>query len=122
MASADFEMVFEQLKKVLQPFEPHLIVKDDRRDSYSLDAPYSEQYKKEMFFGAVRINKNYVSYHLMSVYIFPDLLDDVSPELRARMQGKSCFNFKRIEPQQLKELARLTRKGLARFKRAKLVR
>ena len=121
-ASVDFETVFDQLRKILRPFESHLIVKEDQPGSYSLDTPYSAEYKKEVFFGAVQIKKNYVSYHLMPVYMFPDLLDDVSPELRARMQGKSCFNFKRIEPRQLKELARLTKKSLARFKRAKLVR
>jgi hypothetical protein len=27
----------------------------------------------------------------MPVYAWPDLLEDASPELRKRMQGKSCF-------------------------------
>ena len=118
----DFETVFEQLRKILEPFEPHLLVKADAPGNYSLDTPYSEQYKKEMFFGAVQINKNYVSYHLMPVYVFPDLLDGVSPELRARMQGKSCFNFRALDRKQVKELARLTQKSFTRLKRAKLVR
>ncbi len=118
----DFETVFEQLRKILEPFEPNLLVKVDAPGSYSLDTPYSEQYKKEMFFGAVQINKNYVSYHLMPVYVFPDLLDGVSPELRARMQGKSCFNFRTLDPKQVKELARLTQKSFTRLKRANLVR
>jgi len=121
-AQVDFETVFDQLKQILQPFELHLIVKEDKAGSYSLDTPYSEEYKKEVFFGAVQINKNYVSYHLMPVYVFPDLLDGVSPELRVRMQGKSCFNFRTLDLKQIKELARLTKKSLARFKRAKLVK
>jgi len=121
-AQVDFNLVFDQLRKILEPLESHLVVKENQPGNYSLNTPYSEQYKKEMFFGAVQIKKSYVSYHLMPVYVFPDLLDGVSPELQARMQGKSCFNFKRIEPQQLKELARLTKRSLARFKQAKLVR
>ena len=121
-APVDVDAVFDQLKQLLKPFEPHLVVKVDKPGNYSLNTPYSEQYKKEIFFGAVQIKKSYVGYYLMPVYVFPDLLDDISLELRARMQGKSCFNFKRIEPKQLKELARLTRRSLARFKQAKLVR
>ena len=39
----------------------------------------------------------------------PALLDSISDELRQRMQGKSCFNFKAPEPALLKELATLTR-------------
>jgi hypothetical protein len=119
---ADFQTVFAQLRKILEPFEPHLLVKANAPGNYSLDAPYSEQYKKEVFFGAVQVKKNYVSFHLMPVYMFPELLDGVSPELRARMQGKSCFNFKTLDPNQVKELTRLTTKCFARFKRAKLVR
>ena len=38
----------------------------------------------------------------MPVYMFPDLLDGISPELRRRMQGKSCFNFKKAESALLK--------------------
>jgi len=64
----------------------------------------------------VEIKKNYVSYHLMPVYAFPELLESVSPELKKRMQGKSCFNFSKIDADTLKELAELTRKGFEKFK------
>ncbi len=46
--------------------------------------------------------------------------DSLSPSLRSRMQGKSCFNFTTVDPQQLKELAVITRKGIAGFKDLKL--
>lgn len=35
------------------------------------------------------------------------------------MQGKSCFNFKTIDPALFRELATLTKKGYARFKKEK---
>jgi hypothetical protein len=41
----------------------------------------------------VQIKKNYVIYHLMPVYLNPGLLEGMSPGLRKRMQGKSCFNL-----------------------------
>jgi hypothetical protein len=31
------------------------------------------------------------------------------------MQGKSCFNFKKVEPELFKELAELTRQGAERY-------
>jgi hypothetical protein len=31
------------------------------------------------------------------------------------MQGKSCFNFKKVEPELFAELAELTRKGAEKF-------
>ena len=54
----------------------------------------------------------------MPVYMCPDLLNGISPELRSHMQGKSCFNFKRVEPDLLRELAELVRLGYERFQKA----
>ena len=52
---------------------------------------------------------------------FPDLLDGLSPELKKRMQGKSCFNFKAVDKALFKELGALTRQGYQRFKKEGLV-
>ena len=115
----DFLPVFEHLKNILKPFEPKLTVTADTPGAYSLDGPYSEKWKKQLFFGSARIKKNYVSFYLMPVYMFPDLLKDISPELRKHMQGKSCFNFKKVEPELFKELVELTRKSVERFRTSK---
>jgi len=115
----DFPIVFEHLKNILKPFEPKLTVTADTPDAYSLDGPYSEKWKKQLFFGSAQIKKNYVSFYLMPVYMFPDLLKDLSPELRKYMQGKSCFDFKKVEPDLFKELAELTHKGIERFRTSK---
>ncbi|HLE91906.1 MAG TPA: hypothetical protein VI753_12210 [Anaerolineales bacterium] len=115
----DFLPVFEHLKNILKPFEPKLTVTADTPGAYSLDGPYSEKWRKQLFFGSAQIKKNYVSFYLMPVYMFPDLLKDISPELRKHMQGKSCFNFKKVEPELFKELVELTRKSVERFRTSK---
>ena len=117
MPHNEFPAVFEQLKKILAPCAQQLTVTADTPQAYSLDGPYSEKWKKAVFFGSAQIKKNYVSFYLMPVYMFPDLLKDISPELRKHMQGKSCFNFKKVEPDLFKELAGLAQKGAERFKK-----
>ena len=112
----DFPVVFEHLKNILKLYAQNLSLKADTPDSYYLDGPYSEKWKKELFFGSAQIKKNYVSFYLMPVYMYPELLQNISPELKKRMQGKSCFNFKKIEPELFRELAELTRKGAEKFK------
>ena len=116
-ANNDFLIVFEQLRSVLRPYAQNLTVKADTPDTYYLDGPYSEKWKKEVFFGSAQIKKNYVSFYLMPVYMYPELLNDVSPALKKHMQGKSCFNFKKVEPALFDELARLTRQGAEEFKK-----
>ena len=75
---------------------------------------------RSLFCASVQINKNYVSYHLMPVYTSKALRDSLSPSLKKRMQGESCFAFTAVEPEQLKELAAVTKKGIAGFKNLKL--
>jgi hypothetical protein len=110
-AQDDFPLIFEKLRNILKPYESSLTLTADTTDAYSLDGPYSEKWKKVVFFGSAQVRKNYVSFYLMPVYMYPELLKGISPELKKHMQGKSCFNFKKMEPELFEELAELTRKG-----------
>ncbi len=111
-----FPSVFAGLKPLLERFSPELEITADTVDNYSLTAPSSAAYPEGLWFGAVQIKKNYISYHLMPVYVFPDLLDNLSSELKKRMQGKSCFNFTADDPLLFKELDALTKKCAAAAK------
>ena len=44
----------------------------------------------------------------MSAYADPKVATSMSPELRRRMQGKSCFNFTHVDEPLFDELARIT--------------
>ena len=115
-ANNDFPAVFEQLKNILKPYAKKLTLKANTADTYYIDGPYSEKWQKQLFFASTVVKKNYVSFYLMPVYMYPDLLQDISPELKKRMQGKSCFNFKKVEPALFAELTTLTRKSAEKFK------
>ena len=107
----DFVSTFISLKKILKKYEKYLIVSSENPNNYNLNAGYDEKRKADIYFGGVVINKNYVSYHLMPVYVNPKLLDGISLELKKRMQGKSCFNFKKVDQILFNELAELTKEG-----------
>lgn len=110
--------LFNTLKPLLAEFAGDLVVTDDSGDRYSLDTRHVMKNGKPLFFGAVVVNKSYVSVHLMPVYVFPGLLESLSPELRARMQGKSCFNFKRTDQVPVTELADLVSAGFQAYREA----
>jgi len=116
-SQTDFPLVFQHLKKILEPYGAKLTVTADSASAYSVDGPYSEKWQKVIFFGAAQIKKNYVSFYIMPVYMYPDLLKGISPELKKHMQGKSCFNFKQVEPDLFRELTQLTKQGYARCKK-----
>lgn len=120
-ARAEFPRVFSELKKLFRPFARRLKVIAHTPGRYYLEGAYSEKYKKPMWFGGVQRGKAYVSFHLIAVYAFPGLLKGLSPKLRARMQGKSCFNFTKVDPPLFRELGRLAQKSFQRFRKEKWV-
>ena len=117
--STNFQQVFERLRTILKPYESQLNLVDNILGNYSLNGHYSQKYKKDLFFGSIIIQKNYVSFYLMPVYMYPELLETISPNLIKRMQGKSCFNFKHVDEVLFDELATLTARGFERFKKEK---
>lgn len=117
-----FQNVFDDLKGILKEYEKYFNVKTDTSETYYLEGSYIQQYKQNLFFGSAQVKKNYVSYYLMPVYMFPDLLEGITPELKKRMQGKSCFNFKRVDPKMFSELSALTEKSFQRLQKENLVR
>ena len=121
MSPRDFPAVFAALKKILTPYEKRLSVVRYKPEFYYLETLLPGYKGKAVCFGAVRLGKNYVSYYLMPVYMTPDLQKRISPELRKRMQGKSCFNFTQIDPVLFRELAALTAAGFKGFRARKLI-
>jgi hypothetical protein len=120
----------------LQPYASKLKVAHDNDKYYYVETKAAHYRGKPVCFGAVRMGKSYVSFYLMAVYsaaacITPasgsteekvvgatsKLSKSMSPELRKRMQGKSCFNFKQPDTARFKELADLTKKGFEGYKK-----
>jgi hypothetical protein len=111
---SDFEAVFGRLRGILEPYGRRLHVCADSSVLYGVDMAPEAERNPTTWFGGVRVGKRYVSYYLMPVYVEPSLLDEVSPALRRRMQGKSCFNFTSVDEGLFAELTELTRRGFER--------
>ncbi|MBH9577274.1 hypothetical protein [Inhella proteolytica] len=113
---ADLHAPFAALRELLRAQAAGLVLRTDTPDCYYLDTDHVMPNGQPLFFGSAQIKKHYVSYYLMPVYVRPALLEGISPGLRQRMQGKSCFNFKRVEPELFGELAQLTAAGLQSYR------
>jgi hypothetical protein len=117
---ADFAALFAALKTVLAKYEDRLAVTANNSTEYTLvtkpASPFPQHKGHPMFFGSVKTGKAYVSFHLMPIYMCPELIRTISPALKKRMQGKSCFNFK-TEPasELISDLHELTQAALKRW-------
>lgn len=120
-AHDEFPALFDRLKAIMAPYADRLIVVTDEPDHYYLNTSHVMKNKQPLFFGAVQIKKRYVSYHLMPVYSFPDLLAGVDDSVKKRMQGKSCFNFTRLDDATVATITDLTQQGFSRYEREGLL-
>jgi hypothetical protein len=116
--AADFSAVFDVLKPVLAKLAERLAVKADTPNEYTLvtrrASPFPQHRGQPLYFGSLRRGKAYVSLHLMPMS--PELAGSISPALKKRMQGKTCFNFKTDPGKEvIVELSLLTEAGLSRW-------
>lgn len=106
-----FLPVFNTLREYLTSVSDRCVIKGDTETLYSLYTPPvllpQKKSAEEQFFCAVEIKKNYVSVYVMPVYVNPDLLNGISEKLRKQMQGKSCFNFKKVDEELFAEFMEL---------------
>ena len=104
----DHAAVFAELRDILRAHATRFTVTDDSATRYCLMAPVGpasiaawrgEVRHSTIPVGWVQRGKAYVGYHLMGLYGNSTLISGLSPALRARLHGKTCFNF--IRPDQL---------------------
>lgn len=117
-----FADIFSALRAILERHAGNLAVSENSVTRYCLEGGLHPKHKKPMPIVWVQMGKNYVSFHHMGVYARPDLLKGVSKKLRARMQGKSCFNFTSLDEPLFAELEELTVRGLKAFQKLPFMR
>jgi hypothetical protein len=106
---------FKALKAIYSPIAKSMNVTHDTDSEYYLESKAPMYKGRPMCFGAVRMGKGKVSFHMMALYCFPEMKKKISPELRKRMQGKQCFNFSKPDEKLFAELSRLAADGTKRF-------
>ena len=111
-----FGAVFTALRRLLKEYEDELAVKTDKPGNCYLETRSASLNGRRLFFAGAKIKKNYVSFYLTPLFMFPDLSHRISPTLRKLMQGQSCFNLTTFDQDCLDELDRLTQAGFQKLK------
>jgi len=112
---ADLGPVHDRLRQILAPYREQLSVTRDGPGGVALEVPGLEG-KPWGYVAGTRMGKRYVSFYLMPVYGSSGLAATISPGLRKRMQGKSCFNFTTVDEPLFAELADLAARGIPGFR------
>ncbi len=110
--------IFEKIRSALERQVPPMVVSKERADVFELSGnkpvPYGS--KKEivpgMYFSSVVARKDMISFYFFPLYYHEDDFKDLIPTMIKCLKGKTCFNFKKSEQVDEKELNALLKKGV----------
>ena len=112
---ADLAQVEARLRSIVDAYRDRLVV----GSVYGLETVTRPNAKAHDFFAFVKPGASYVSLYLKPIYTWPDLLDDVSPGLRKRLQGsRTAFSFAVVDEELLAELETLVERSYRRYSKA----
>lgn len=115
--------IFDSIKKVLKKYSPPMLVSKEKDGVYELmgnkPVPYGSKkvIVPGMYMSSVVARKDMISFYFFPIYFHTDDFIDLIPTLSKYLKGKTCFNFKKPEQVDTKELNALIKKGVSAWKK-----
>ena len=92
--------LFEELKKLLVPYEKYFSPRRDEPGYYDLwlerEVVIDGRKRDSIYFAGLIIQKSYVGFYFMPVYTHEEAAGLFGSELMATLKGKSCFYIKEL--------------------------
>jgi hypothetical protein len=111
------EAIFNGLKASLKKHCPPMVCTKDTDACYEIigntPVPYGSTKKivPGMYFASAVTHNDFVSLHFMPIYYRQKDYAGVCPALLKSLKGKACFNFRKVEQVDKKELDVMLKKG-----------
>jgi len=119
--------IFDKLKSALEQQCPPMVCSKDKAGVYEIignkPVPYGSTKKvvPGMYFASAVARKDMVSFYFMPIYYHRELFAPVAPSLLKSLKGKACFNFRKVEQVDEKELKALLDRGVKAWRKMKYV-
>lgn len=115
-ATTDLTLIFNHLRSLMKPYETGTIrarVDEEKRyDLWSEKQVVIEGRKRnDVYFAGLVIQRNYVGFYYMPVYVDEQLKSVFEPELLKLLKGKSCFHMKKMDDTLSLQIADALQKG-----------
>jgi hypothetical protein len=109
--------IFDPIKSVMLKYSPPMVISKNEPHVFEMignkEVPYG--YRKEivpgMYFASIVIRKDMISFYFFPIYFHTKDFIGLIPSMEKYLKGKTCFNFKKAEQVNVKELDALLKKG-----------
>ena len=115
--------IFDRIKTELTKQCPPMVCVKDEPNCYEIigntPVPYGSTKKivPGIYFASTIARKDMVSFHFMPIYYDKDRYATIAPNLLKSLKGKACFNFKKVEQIDQKEMVALLKQGALVWKK-----
>jgi len=97
----NLDEIYKTLKPLLKKHVPPFAVLRDDESAYELtgtkEVMFFGKLRKGTYFAAIKKQKNFVGFYLMTIYAQPGLVQNLGPELKKCLKGKSCFHITKTD-------------------------
>ena len=124
LSAEDRKTIFTTVKAALQKYVPPMAVSKDKEGVFELmgnkPVPYGSKkvMVPGMYFSSVVARKDMVSFYFFPIYYHEKDYKDIGPTLLKSLKGKTCFNFKKPDQVNSKELDAMLKKGVQAWKKS----
>lgn len=113
--------IFDEIKHIMQVYSPPLIAKMDDSAHYDLwsikDLVIDGRKRKEVYLAGLIIQKDYVGFYYMPIYVNTELKTIFAPELLKLLKGKSCFHIKKLDDNLKEQIREALKIGYENYQR-----
>jgi hypothetical protein len=111
--------IYDAIKPLLQKQVPPFTAIHDSDKGYELSSLKDVFFMgktRKVYFAAVKKQKSFVGFYLMTIYAQPKLIDTLGPELRKALKGKSCFHITKTDKTILAQMKKALDDGRKYYK------
>ena len=111
-----FEPIFARLKSVLGSYSPPMKAVSDSAKRYDLYTTkevemFGRKYPS-LYFAGIKLQKGSVGFYYFPLYMYPEMLADIPPELKKLLKGKTCFHIKKYDEEIFRQVEKVMKEGL----------
>ena len=108
----DLTAIYTEVRALFEPYTSLYRIERDTPEGISLtsfegvEMAFAGKMRSypTMFFASATIRKNSVVFYYMPIYCWPELKEQLGPDLLKTLKGHTCFHLKKLTPELMEQI------------------
>jgi hypothetical protein len=113
--------IFDKIKGIMSSHSKRLVSRGETDKSYNLygtkTVTVAGREYEGMYLASVILKKNFVGFYYFPIYGNPQMIEDIPPNLRKCLKGKTCFHITKYDKELFKSIDSTLKHGKEAYKK-----